>query len=377
MPNLLTRRPLGDGILVVVGTRPEAIKLAPVILALRDLGLRPRVCFTGQHSELAAAALTPFGIAADVTLSLMRAKQTLGVLHERAVVALSAVVLRERPRWVVVQGDTSSALCAAIAARQAGIAVAHVEAGLRSFDRTAPFPEEINRTLLARLAMLHFAPTPGARGNLLAENVPDTAIEVTGNTVVDALRWVEERIACKIEIPVGKRLIVATVHRRENRGRPIENIIAALMRIAARGDVHIVLPMHPGSDSRIFAPLAVMADVRLAGPMPHAEFIAHTARAHLVITDSGGVQEEASALGIPTLVTRRNTERPEVVEAGTARIVGTETADIVAAAARLLDDPVAHGRMAQASTRIGDGHAARRIARRLCRELLASRYRAA
>lgn len=363
------QRSTADRILVVVGTRPEAIKLAPVILALRDLGFGPRVGLTGQHGALALDALAQFGIDADVSLSLMRKDQPLAVFNERAVVALSALFSREEPHWVVVQGDTSSALCAAIVARQAGIAVAHVEAGLRSFDRTAPFPEEINRTLIARLADVHFAPTAGARDNLLAEGIADSAIEVTGNSVVDALRWVERKAIVPAPAPAGKRLIVATHHRRENRGAPARNVATALTMLAARGDTHVVLPAHPGGDASVFGPLAAEPGARLVEPMAHADFVGLIARAHLVITDSGGVQEEASALGVPTLVTRQNTERPEIVEAGTAIVVGTETADIVAAATRLLDDAAAHRRMARASTRIGDGYAARRIAGRLLSEL--------
>lgn len=362
-------------VMVIIGTRPEAIKLAPLVLALRALELPTRVCLTGQHPEMAAEALDPFGIAADANLALMRPGQSLSELTERAVGALALLLARERPAWVVVQGDTTSALAGAIAARQAGIPVAHVEAGLRSFDLSQPYPEEINRTLIARLATLHFAPTPGARANLRAEGVPDAAIAVTGNTVVDALHWTLRDLPPAA--PSDRRLILATLHRRENREAAFPEIIGALAAIAARGDVEVLLPRHPGCPPGIYASLEACPAARLVPPMPYPAFVAALAAAHLVVTDSGGVQEEASALGVPTLVVRALTERPEVVEAGTALVVDTARDGILAAATRLLDDDEAHRRMANASTRIGDGKAAERIARRLHDELHAARRPAA
>ncbi|WBX84769.1 non-hydrolyzing UDP-N-acetylglucosamine 2-epimerase [Sphingosinicella microcystinivorans] len=362
-------------VMVIIGTRPEAIKLAPLVLALRALELPTRVCLTGQHPEMAAEALDPFGIAADANLALMRPGQSLSELTERAVGALALLLARERPAWVVVQGDTTSALAGAIAARQAGIPVAHVEAGLRSFDLSQPYPEEINRTLIARLATLHFAPTPGARVNLRAEGVPDAAIAVTGNTVVDALHRTLRDLPPAV--PADRRLILATLHRRENREAAFPEIIGALAAIAARGDVEVLLPRHPGCPPGIYAPLEACPAARLVPPMPYPAFVAALAAAHLVVTDSGGVQEEASALGVPTLVVRALTERPEVVEAGTALVVDTARGGILAAVTRLLDDDEAHRRMANASTRIGDGKAAERIARRLHDELHAARRPAA
>lgn len=358
------------GILVIVGTRPEAIKLAPVILALVAQKLPPRVCVTGQHPVLAAEALAAFGIAADLTLSLQRRSQSLAALNDSLIVELAALFTLERPRWTIVQGDTSSAVGAAISAHRAGIPVAHVEAGLRSFDTSSPFPEEINRTLIARLAHLHFAPTCGARRNLLAEGVAASRIEITGNTVVDALHWIRRHAGARgaQRTLTGKRLVLATLHRRENRGEPLRNVVAALVGLASRADVEIAVPLHPGSETAAFEPLR-RAGGRLLTPLPYADFIGLAARSHLIITDSGGLQEEASALGIPTLIVRANTERPEVVEAGTACIVGTHTALIANAAARLLDDAGAHRRMAMASTRLGDGKAAQRIAGRMQRAL--------
>nr|WP_184067054.1 UDP-N-acetylglucosamine 2-epimerase (non-hydrolyzing) [Sphingosinicella soli] len=361
--------------MVVIGTRPEAIKLAPVVLALRALSLPVCVCLTGQHPEMAGEALAFFGIDADVNLALMRPGQSLAELTERAVGAAALLLARERPAWMIVQGDTTSALAGAIAARQAGIPVAHVEAGLRSFDLAQPYPEELNRTLIARLATLHFAPTPGAEANLRAEGIPDTAIEVTGNTVVDALyRTVETLPAIP---PRPRRLVLATLHRRENRETAFPGIIGALAEIAARGDTDVLLPRHPGCAPGTYAPLEAILSARLVPPMPYPAFVSALSAAYLVITDSGGVQEEASALGVPTLVVRALTERPEVVEAGTALIVNTARNDILAAATRLLDDSAAHRRMAIASTRIGDGKAAERIARRLQGEICAVRRPAA
>ncbi|WP_374597316.1 non-hydrolyzing UDP-N-acetylglucosamine 2-epimerase [Sphingosinicella sp.] len=352
---------------IVIGTRPEAIKLAPVVLALRALHLPVRVCLTGQHPEMATEALAPFGIEADVNLDLMRPGQSLAELTRRAVDALTLRLASKQPAWVIVQGDTTSALAGAIAARQLGIPVAHVEAGLRSFDLTQPYPEELNRTLIARLATLHFAPTPGAEANLRAEGVPRQAIEVTGNTVVDALHRTLRTVPAA---PRSKRrLVLATLHRRENRETAFPEIIDALAEIAARGDVEVLLPRHPGCPPDMYAPLETAPNVRLVPPMPYPAFVAALAAAHLIITDSGGIQEEASALGIPTLVVRALTERPEVLEAGTAMIVDTAKSGILAAATRLLDDDLAYRSMAKPSTRIGDGKAAERIARRLYDEL--------
>ena len=360
---------------IVIGTRPEAIKLAPVVLALRALRLPVRVCLTGQHPEMATEALTPFGIEADVDLGLMRPGQSLAELTRRAVDALTLRLAQKQPAWVIVQGDTTSALAGAIAARQLNIPVAHVEAGLRSFDLSQPYPEELNRTLIARLATLHFAPTPGAEANLRAEGVPNRAIEVTGNTVVDALHRTLQALPPAPQQP--RRLILATLHRRENRETAFPEIIDALAVIASRGDVDVLLPRHPGCPPEIYRPLEPYPAVRLVPPMPYPAFVAALAAAHLIITDSGGIQEEASALGIPTLIARALTERPEVVEAGTALIVDTVRDSILAAATRLLDDDDAHRSMAKASTRIGDGKAAERIARRLYDELHGARRPAA
>ncbi len=364
------KRSSAGKILVVAGTRPEVIKLAPVIHALGIAGLPPRICATGQHDELANDAFAQFGIMPHICLDLMRHGERLSAFKRRATAALARVIEEEQPDWVIVQGDTGSALCATIAAHDAGAKIAHVEAGLRSFNWRAPFPEELYRTKITSLVDLHFAPTHGARANLIAEGVAPDRIEVTGNSVVDALRWIETHVAVDEtgRMDATKRIIVTT-HRRENRGSRMAEIVKALTRLAQRADIHLTIPVHPGVRRDVFATLEGQEHVRLCAPLPYAEFIGMLANAHLVITDSGGMQEEACALGIPTLITRANTERPEVIEAGTARIIGTSADAIFDAACDLLDNPGKRARMALASTRIGDGRAGFRIARRLRDEI--------
>jgi UDP-N-acetylglucosamine 2-epimerase (non-hydrolysing) len=361
-------------LLVVAGTRPEAIKLAPVVLALRTCGLSPTICLTGQHPELAAMALAGFGIAADHRLSIMRQGQSLDDLRARGEAAVDALLARLRPDCVIVQGDTTSALAAASAAARRGIAVAHVEAGLRSHDLAAPFPEEANRVAIARLAMLHFAPTARARANLIGEGVDPHAVEVTGNTIVDALRLVLAMPAASVPAASDRRLLVATLHRRENRAA-FPDIVAALAALADRGDVDVVLPRHPSVDVALYRPLEGRANVCLPPPMAYPPFIGLLARARLVVTDSGGIQEEASVLGVPTLIARGNTERPEAVETGSACIVGTSTRAVAEAAAELLDDDGRHQAMARATSAFGDGDAAVRIARRIADWLSGGRAR--
>lgn len=356
------------GLLVVAGTRPEAIKLAPVVLALRARGLSPAICLTGQHPELAAMAFADFGIDADHRLSIMRRGQSLDELRARGESAVGALIAKLQPACTVVQGDTTSALAAATAASRLDVAVAHIEAGLRSHDLAAPYPEEANRVAIARLATLHFAPTALARANLIGEGVDPDAVDVTGNTIVDALRLVLAMPAVGVPATSGQRLLVATLHRRENRAA-FPDVVTALTALADRGDLDVVLPRHPSVDATLYRPLEGRANVRLPPPMAYAPFVGLLARARLVVTDSGGIQEEASVLGVPTLIVRGNTERPEVVETGSARIVGTATRAIVDAATELLDDDIRHRAMARASSAFGDGDAAVRIAGRLARWL--------
>ena len=341
---------------VVVGTRPEAIKLAPVIRALRTAGATVTVCATGQHRTLAGEALAWFGLVPDLGLGPHPAD--LDGLSASLLTAVGAAIDAEQPERVIVQGDTASALAGALAAHHRRLPVAHVEAGLRSGDLAAPWPEEGNRRLIAALADLHFAPTEVAAAALRAENIAAAAIHMTGNSGIDALRLIPP--GPPPLDPGGRRLILVTCHRRESFGRGIAGIAAALRALARRPDVTIALPLHPNPVVR--AGLGALDGVRLLDPLTYPDFVRLLAAAHLVLTDSGGVQEEAPALGVPVLVLRDTTERPEGVAAGTARLVGTKARRILAEACRLLDDPAAHAAMARAHCPYGDGHAARRIA---------------
>lgn len=362
-------------LLVVFGTRPEAIKMAPVIEALRNYPqIDTRVLVTGQHRGLLEQALRTFGIVADVDLALMGAGATLDAQLAAMLVAIGAALERERPARVVVHGDTLTTLATTLAAHLRGVPVAHVEAGLRSGDLSAPWPEEGSRRVAGVLADLHFAPTPAAAAALRAENVPAAAIHLTGNTVADALRIVRARIAAA-PAPADavaavlaqfsdRRIVTATVHRRENQGETLAGIAEAIARLAERADTGIVVPLHP--NPAVAGPLAQRlggsARIALLPALDYPGFVRLMMASTLILTDSGGVQEEAPALGVPVLVLRDVTERPEGVAAGGARIVGTEPARIVAAASALLDDPAARGAMAVARDCHGDGHAAGRIA---------------
>jgi len=362
-------------LLVVFGTRPEAIKMAPVIEALRNYPqIDTRVLVTGQHRGLLEQALRTFGIVADVDLALMGAAATLDGQLAAMLVAIGAALERERPARVVVHGDTLTTLASTLAAHLRGVPVAHVEAGLRSGDLSAPWPEEGSRRVAGVLADLHFAPSAAAVAALRAENVPAAAIHLTGNTVADALRIIQARIAAAPALadaiePVlarftGRRIVTGTVHRRENHGAALERIAEAIARLAMREDIGIVVPLHPNPviAEPLSARLGACARVALVPALDYPAFVRLMAASTLILTDSGGVQEEAPALGVPVLVLRDVTERPEGVAAGAARLVGTDPARIVAAAAGLLDDPAALEAAAVVRHCYGDGHAARRIA---------------
>ncbi len=355
--------------LSVFGTRPEAIKMAPVVLAL---AAEPRVtslvCVTGQHREMLDAVNATFGVGVDADLDLMQVGQGLTHITTAVLDRMPAVFEQLRPDVVLVHGDTTTSFAAALAAFYAGLPVAHVEAGLRTGDLASPWPEEANRQLTARLAALHFAPTTRARANLLAEGVPEERVRVTGNTVVDALMLARDRVgeADRARLPrldPDRRLILVTGHRRENHGGGLERTCRALARLADRGDVQIVYPVHPNPIVRavVEATLGGHAYVTLVRPLDYLAFVALLDRATLVVTDSGGVQEEAPSLGVPVLVTRDTTERPEAIAAGTVRLVGTSEETLVREATRLLDDPDAYGRMARAINPYGDGRAAGRV----------------
>ena len=349
--------------------------MAPVVLALRD---DPRfegiVCTTGQHAEMLDQVMQVFGMTADVDLKIMRDGQGLTHITTAVLEGLETVFAEIKPDWVLVHGDTTTSTAAALAAFYAGIPVGHVEAGLRTRNLMSPWPEEANRQITGRLASLHFAPTSLSRQNLLDEAVPADRISVTGNTVIDALLTARVKLASQTEttaafaqqfdfLDPAKRLILVTGHRRENHDGGIARVCAALAEIAARGDVQIVYPVHlnPKVKTAVDHVLKGVQNVHLITPQSYLPFVWLIDKATLVITDSGGIQEEAPSFGKPVLVTRDTTERPEAVEAGTVRLVGTDPAALVRETALLLDDDAAYQRMAYAHNPYGDGQAAARI----------------
>jgi len=367
-------------ILTIFGTRPEAIKLFPLVHALAADGrFESRVCVTGQHRALLDQVLALAGIEPDHDLDVMRADQTLDGLTAALLTSLGRVMDEERPAWVVVQGDTTTAMTAALCAHYRKIPVCHVEAGLRSGDIHHPWPEEVNRRVIGAIAALHCAPTGTAAEALRRENVDPATIHLTGNTVVDALQWVSARIEREPMLAArladlearfaGKRIIGVTCHRRESFGEGMEAIASALRRLAARGDVALVFPVHPNPNVReiMRERLAGLDNVALTEPLDYPHFARLLAISAIILTDSGGVQEEAPALGTPALVMRETTERPEGVAAGTARLVGTDADRIVAEVERLLDDEGAYRQMARAHNPFGDGRSAARIAELLAR----------
>ena len=352
-------------ILVVFGTRPEAIKLAPVVEELRrDAAFRVSVCVTGQHREMLAQVLDAFALEPDFDLELMTANQELADVAAGVLRGLRDVLREMRPDLVIVQGDTTSAVAAGLAAFYAGIGVAHVEAGLRSGDDFAPWPEEVNRKLLSVLARLHFAPTEHAKANLVREGVDPSRIHVTGNTVIDALKRIVARMEPRDD-DSDRKLILVTGHRRESFGAGFESICNALAEIASlHDDVEIVYPVHlnPNVREPVHRILGNHDRIRLIDPVGYLEFVRIMTRAHFILTDSGGIQEEAPFLGKPVLVMRDTTERPEGVASGNVLLVGTSRERIVAEATRLLRDAAHHARMSIPSDVYGDGFAARRIA---------------
>ena len=369
-------------ILVVFGTRPEAIKLFPVIAALKaDPRFAVRVCVSAQHRGMLDQVLQIAGIVPDHDLDLMRPDQTLDALTAALLTEIGTVLDAEKPDRVMVQGDTATAMCGALAAYYRKLPVDHVEAGLRSGNIHHPWPEEVNRKIIGTIASLHFAPTQTAAEALLRENIDPLRVYVTGNTVIDALHWVTARIAAEpglasglAEIEArfaGKRIIGVTSHRRENFGGGLEAIAAAVRRIAARPDVAIVFPVHPNPNVRkvMDSALAGLDNVALIEPLDYPHFARLLALAEIMLTDSGGVQEEAPALGKPVLVMRETTERPEGVVSGTAKLVGTDADTIVTEIFTLLDDNAAYEAMSRAHNPFGDGHAAARIVELLGNEI--------
>ena len=353
-------------VMPIVGTRPEAVKMAPLINLLRS---RPaefdvHVCATAQHREMLDQVMQAFDVSYDSDLDIMQQGQTLTQVTTRALQGLEDVLKDVKPDIVLAQGDTTTVLAASLAAAYAQIAFGHVEAGLRTDNKFDPFPEELNRRLTTQITDLHFAPTDQSKRNLLRDGVPESAIYLTGNTVIDALLQVTNG-GKKAQSSGDGRMILVTTHRRENLGAPLQNIVGALSDILAKfPDTNIVYPMHknPAVREIVKAELGDNARVELIEPLDYLPFVEAMQRAHLILTDSGGVQEEAPALGIPVLVLRRTTERPEGVTAGTANLIGTERADIVAAASKLLGDPDAYAQMSHAANPYGDGKAGERIA---------------
>jgi UDP-N-acetylglucosamine 2-epimerase (non-hydrolysing) len=363
-------------VLSVFGTRPEAVKMAPVVQELNKTpGFESYVCVTAQHREMLDQVLNLFEIKPDIDLDLMRPDQTLAGLSAAIFTSLDPVMESLKPDWVLVQGDTTTVAIASLMAYYRRIRVGHVEAGLRTFDKWQPFPEEINRRVAGITADLHFAPTEWTKNNLLKEGIPESIIRVTGNPVIDALKAVAQQeepalvsgLVEKLGLDQGKRLILVTAHRRENFGNPLENIFNALKSLATRGDIEIVYPVHlnPNVQEPAFRVLQKTPHITLLVPLDYLPMVHLMKHATLVLTDSGGIQEEAPAFGIPTLVLREVTERPEGVEAGTLKLVGTDPERITKEVFNLLDNPAEYSLMAKAVNPFGDGHAAQRIVQSL------------
>jgi UDP-N-acetylglucosamine 2-epimerase (non-hydrolysing) len=363
-------------VMLVFGTRPEAIKMFPVVHALQALGtMDVRVCVTAQHREMLDQVLHIARITPDVDLDLMQHNQSLDTLTARLVTGLGAVFDAEKPDRVLVHGDTLTTMVATLAAYFRKIPVGHVEAGLRSGDIYAPWPEEVNRKVTGTIADMHFAPTQAAADALLAENVPAHSIYITGNSVIDALIATQARIAEEPALAAGlddlaarfagKRIIAVTSHRRENFGDGMANIAGAIADISARDDVAIIFPVHPNPNVRqvMDAALAGKSNVAMIEPLDYPHFVRLLSLCHIALTDSGGVQEEAPTLGKPVLVMRDTTERPEGVHAGTAKLVGTDRTRIVSEIFNLLDDVGAYSAMSHAHNPFGDGETGNRIAR--------------
>lgn len=362
-------------VLTIVGTRPEAIKLAPVILALKSRKhIQSVVCATGQHRQMLDQALNLFQITPDIDLNIMTAGQSLPELTGNVITRVDAVLKETRPDLVLVQGDTTTVMASAMACFYNKIRVGHVEAGLRSHHRYSPFPEEMNRRVASVLASYHFAPTQLAQAALLEENIPEDSVFMTGNTVVDALRLMAEKTrkpyidgllnSCMITGDAARKLILVTAHRRENFGRNFEQICHALKDIATRNEnAVIVYPVHlnPNVQEPVFRILKDVERIILTAPLEYDGLIHLLSESHLVLTDSGGIQEEAPSFGKPVLVMRSETERPEGITAGVARLVGPEREAIVYETEKLLRDESAYRKMARAVNPYGDGRAAERI----------------
>lgn len=364
-------------VLSIFGTRPEAIKMAPVVQALNeDPDIESIVCVTAQHRDMLDQVLNLFSITPDVDLNLMRPNQTLPQLTARILTGLEDVFAKYTPDAVLVHGDTATCFAATLSAFYARIPIGHVEAGLRTYDLTAPFPEEGYRQLTDRLTKWYFAPTPKSKQALLDEGISENSVFVTGNTVIDALLWMKDHLqplenpeqiygsAASVITKTNTRIVLVTGHRRESFGRGFENICQALQQLAKKHpDVHIVYPVHlnPKVQEPVFRLLADFENIHLINPLDYENFVRLMDRSYLILTDSGGIQEEAPSLNKPTLVMRECTERPEGIEAGVVRLVGTSVESIFSETTKLLSDDVAYQKMSDAKNPYGDGTAAQQI----------------
>jgi UDP-N-acetylglucosamine 2-epimerase (non-hydrolysing) len=359
-------------VLLIFGTRPEAIKMAPIIKAMKKKSDQydTIVCVTAQHREMLDHVMELFVIKADYDLNIMQRNQSLSGLTSKLFHSLDRVVAKENPEWILVQGDTTSAMVGSMVGYYHRVKIGHVEAGLRTFDKFHPFPEEINRKITSNVADLHFAPTVWAKNNLTNEGIQNRRIFVTGNTVIDALKYAVNKYPCSNNailrnIPDGKKIILVTAHRRENFGKSLHQICEALCMVAAKyGDeVHIIYPVHPNPNIRktVEARLGNIQNICLVKPLKYLSFVHIMQQAYLILTDSGGLQEEAPTFGKPVLVLRQTTERPEAVETGTAKVVGVSKNNIFQAVCELLENQVAYNKMAAAKNPFGDGQAALRI----------------
>jgi len=354
-------------ICVVVGTRPEAIKMAPIIQRLKDASwCEVQVLATAQHRQMLDQVFSLFGIEADVDLDLMAQNQTLSKLTARLIAALDSTFIEMRPDVILAQGDTTTVMCAALVAFYNKIQFGHVEAGLRTHDMYNPFPEEMNRVVVSRMAHFHFAPTQQAKTNLVEEGVPTGSIYVTGNTVIDALFKVpEQNNGSGLSVGDNKRIILVTAHRRENFGKVFWGICRGIKQIVTEfEDVEIIFPVHPNPNVRevVHGELAGNSRIHLCAPLDYGQFVNVMKKSYIVLTDSGGVQEEAPALGKPVLVLRNDTERPEAVRENVVKIIGTEQSSIFKEVKELLTDKESYDKMAIGSSPYGDGKAADRIA---------------
>lgn len=359
-------------VMLVFGTRPEAIKMCPLVRELRQReGIEVCVCVTGQHRELLDGALRIFGLTPDIDLAVMRERQELFDVTHEVLFGVREAIDREKPHLILVHGDTTTAFAAALAGFYRRIPVGHVEAGLRTDDILNPYPEEFNRRAISSMASIHFAPTEAAKANLLREGIPSDRIYITGNTVIDALATTvrPDYTHPLLEWAGDNRIVLLTAHRRENLGMPLRNMLRAIRRVCdEREEIRVIYPVHPNPAVREAASevLGSHGRIRLTEPLDVFDFHNILARSFMVLTDSGGVQEEAPALGKPVLLMRNTTERPEGVSSGTVRLVGTHTENIYREIRRLLEDGEAYATMSKASSPYGDGHASERIADVLC-----------